>query len=304
MMAATYRCAKIASNLRTSSTGPACFNDPTNKIGQQMHSKQISGFIAALALLGACGKKEDTAATQQAPAAAQQAAPAAQSAPFDPDKYGVTAAELTSTFGEQDWNKYHQTAADLVLHSNATTPDVLAALKFPAYASITNPFDKENFKKEHQADLAVADAGEEKIKLIVLASASATLEPGDPLHGIYKGNLTMNSGSSFGYGFGNNYIKYVLKHASDNMNFISFNRNVPEAQAKAIESNIKRSNNGVATSVPLVIYGTVVGTNVTYAGTSQTIEVDVKPDVVALADKVGYDAKPLLQVFPSDSNSQ
>lgn len=265
-----------------------------------MKATQILQAVAismALTSLGACGNHDSVAAAPSPQVSTQATAPAASPSPavsVDRTQYQTVVTERTTTFGEADWKKFEQTAAGIVLHADVTKPEVLAALKFPAYARLTNPFDKDAFMKSHQADVTTVDPTPQKIRLVVKGSSDALLLAGDPLHGAYKGWLTMAPGSSFGYTFSPDSVVYVLKYAVTDLNFAA---TVSQPQAQRIEASLKRDSDGVDRSVPVIIYGSVVDTRVTYyAGGGRRIEVDVKPDAVDLADKLGEDAQPILAV--------
>jgi hypothetical protein len=277
----------------------------------------------ATLLLAACGKHDDAAANaaSTAPAAAQtqtQAQPQTSSqapaqaadpnaAPsIDRSSYTRTVYVQLPNFTADDWKIFEKTTLDTVENSSTTTADQLAAIKFPGYGSITNPFDKDAFQKAHAQDLQITATAPAKIR-IVQTVPELNLLPGNPLKGEYVMQALFHDGDMYGYSFtdrtrtvtpdGKIVEKNLDRTIRYNLKFVptinqQFNKTVSLDEAKTVESRIQREHGGGA-SVPLILYGTVQSVTAQSFPTSSSLDVNVKIDAYEVGYGTGKQIKPL-----------
>ncbi|RAR58857.1 hypothetical protein C7401_112174 [Paraburkholderia unamae] len=283
-----------------------------------MHKHYLATISVAALLLAACGKQDDTAAKStsatsnsaapQTQAAAQPASAAdANAAPvIDRSAYTRTVFMQLTDFTADDWKDFEKTTIDAVENSSTTTPDQLAAIKFPGYASITNPFDKDTFQKAHAQDLTITATAPAKIR-IVQTVPSRDLLPGNPLKGEYVIQALFHDGDMLGYSFTDSATsvtpdgKIVEKRLDRTIRYnLKFNRNINQEfhktvsvdAAKTVESRIQRENGGAA-SVPVILYGTVQSVATQTWPTSSSLDVNVQVDAYEVGYGKGKAIKPL-----------
>lgn len=220
--------------------------------------------------------------------------------------YTRTVYMQLTDFTVDDWKGFENTTLGAIENSSTTTPDQLAAIKFPGYASITNPFDKDAFQKAHAQDLKIAATSPAKIR-IVETIPERYLEPGNPLKGEYVIQALFHNGDMLGYSFSDNAStvtpdgKIVSKNLDRTIRYnLTFNPNVNQIihktvsvdEAKTVESRIHRESGGGA-SVPVILYGTVQSVASQSWPSNSSLDVNVKVDAYEVGYGTGKEIKPL-----------
>jgi hypothetical protein len=274
-------------------------------------------LIPAVLLIAACGKQPDNAASQ----AASEAAPAAAAVPASQSVVTLSSADKASYtreinlsqngINEGEWKSYYQTTVDALANSSTTTNDQLAAVKFPGYASIRNPFDKQQFQDAHKSDLVVSANAPAKIKLLFDGRGyyPVIMNAGDPLKGHYEWHGSFEQ-IMVGYSWRDvtrtvdnkgvmhesnvdTTVRYHLNAFAPRINR-KYEQEVSADTAKQIEAKLKRDNNGNE-NLPAIVYTTVQSVQVTGSDdqSSRAIDVNLAVDGFDVAVGQGKDIKPL-----------
>ena len=281
-----------------------------------MKTKFIS-ILPVVVLMAACNKHAENprqlAAATSAPAPTTTAASPSVATLSSADKATYT-RELNlslNSMTEADWKTYYQTTVDAIANSSTTTPDQLAAVKFPGYASIRNPFDKQQFQDAHKSDLAMTAKEPAKVKLVFDGRGfyPVSLSAGDPLKGHYEWQGSFQQ-IMVGYSWQDvartvdnkgvmheksvtTTIRYHLNSFAPRLNR-KYERDVPTDAAKQIEFELSRDNGGNE-NLPAIVYATVQSVQVTGSEDQSTraIDVNLAVDGFDVAVGKGKDIKPL-----------
>lgn len=280
-----------------------------------MKARYVCILLVAI-LMAACGKQADNAVGSATPTSSPAAAVGAS--PIDAALPGVGKAAYTGqlnlslgTMGESDWKSFYQTTVDALSNSNTTTSDQLAAVKFPGYSSIRNPFDKQQFVDAHKADLIITAKAPARLKLLFDGRGylPVIMYAGDPLKGHYEWQGDFQQ-MMVGYswedvtdtvdGKGVMHEKRVFTTVRYHLNSFAprinrkYQKDVSVESAKQIETELKRDNNGNE-SLPAIVYATVQSVQVTGNDdqSNRGIDVNLSVDGFDVAAGKEKEIKPL-----------
>lgn len=284
----------------------------------QTMKTRTASILSLVVLLAACGKHDEKTAeavTSSAAPSTAAATKASDPALPEPDKSSYS-RELNLSLSqpsEADWKSFYQTTLETIADSNTTTVDQLAAIKFPGYASIRNPFDKQKFQDAHKADLVVSSKTPAKLKLLFDGRGyyPVIMYAGDPLKGHYEWQGTFQQ-IMVGYSWENvtdavdtngimhekrisTAVRYHLNAFDPHINR-KYEKDVPLDDARQIESKLTRDRNG-AENLPAVVYATIQSVQVTGSDDQSSLGIDVNlaVDGFDVAVGRGKEIKPLFK---------
>ncbi|MBR8081685.1 hypothetical protein KDX23_02885 [Burkholderia vietnamiensis] len=278
---------------------------------------KFASILPVLALMAACHERKDNAAQSAVPASTPVSAAIAASQ-SDAILSGADKATYTRELNlslnnvtEADWKTYYQTTLDAISNSSTTTTDQLAAVKYPGYGSIRNPFDKQQFQDAHKRDLSLTSTTPAKIKLIFDGRGyyPVSLSAGNPLKGHYAWQGSFQQ-MMVGYSWQdvtrtvdakgvvhekrvNTIVRYHLNSFAPRINR-KYEKDVSLDLAKQIESELNRDGNGNQ-ELPAIVYTTIQSVQVTGSDDQSThaIDVNLAVDGFDVAVGKGKEIKPL-----------